>query len=67
MISEAEKFFWEHKAEKLLCGYLEKMGNPENYEKYCEIVAKRLDGNLALKKKITNGRIYYKWQKQKTN
>jgi len=67
MLSEAEKLFWEHKAEKLRSSYLAKMGNPEVYEKYCDVVVKRMDGDLRLIKKVSNGKIYYRWQKQRTN
>lgn len=67
MLSDAERMFWAQKAERMRTGYLNKMGDPKHYEKFCEVVVARMDGKLKVFRKVKQGKITYEWQKQRTN
>lgn len=67
MFTEAERMFWEQKAETLRRKHLDQMGDPEQYERFCAVIINRMMGNYKITKKIKHGRIEYKWQRQSNN
>jgi hypothetical protein len=67
MLSDAERMFWEQKAERLRTNYLTHMGNPVNYEKFCNVVFNRMVCDYKINKSVKGGKIHYTWQKQRTS